>query len=133
MHYAYGEGTGAVEQDEVFRSLLQTVDLVSQIRDTHDYEVTDLDHYYEYSGGLTKSVEQVKGQAPETFITDTTKELIRTEELEESIARGLRTRLLNPKWIEAMLEHDYLGAEKIHERVENILAFAATTHKVGNW
>ncbi len=32
-----------------------------------------------------------------------------------------------------MLEHDYLGAEKIHERVENTLAFAATTHKVGNW
>lgn len=133
MQYAYGEDVSAREAGDVFRGLLASVDLVSQIRDTHDYEVTDLDHYYEFSGGLTRSVELVRGEQPDTLITDTTKELIETEDISEAIARGIRTRVLNPKWIDGLLEHDYHGVQKIHERVENTLAFAATTHAVGDW
>ncbi|MBU4534296.1 MAG: cobaltochelatase subunit CobN [Euryarchaeota archaeon] len=32
------------------------MDLVTQERDTVEYEVTDLDHYYEFLGGLSRTV-----------------------------------------------------------------------------
>ena len=53
--------------------------------------------------------------------------------IKDAIERGVRTRTLNPKWLEAMLEHGYDGAVNIEDRVENILGLAATTEKVANW
>lgn len=112
---------------------LTGVDLVSQVRSNHEYEVTDLDHYYEYFGGLSKSVEKAKGTKAQVYITDTTGEKIQTETVDKSIARGVRSRLLNPKWIDAMLEHAYHGGQKINDRFENVLGLAATTNQVDNW
>lgn len=67
------------------------------------------------------------------LITDTTKELIKTEDVGDVITRGTRTRLLNPKWIDALLEHDFHGAQKIADRVEHMVGLAATTNAVDNW
>jgi len=115
------------------RKNLAKIDLVSQVRDSHDYEIVDLDHYFEFFGGLSKAVETVKGKKAAMMITDTTKEVIKTEDVGDVIVRGTRTRLLNPKWIDGMLEHAYHGAQQIADRVENMLGLAATTNAVPNW
>jgi cobaltochelatase CobN len=133
MQYIYTADLHGYKSGETFEEMLSRVELTSQIRDNHDYEVTDLDHYYEFSGGLSKAVESVSGIKPEMFITDTTKEIVKTEEIDKAIQRGVRTRLLNPKWVEGMLDDGYNGAQHIQERVENILGLAATTNKVDNW
>ncbi|WP_010479462.1 cobaltochelatase subunit CobN [Thermococcus zilligii] len=133
MCYAYGKSVYSQEARDVFESLLEKVDMVSQVRDSHDYEITDLDHYYEFFGGLAKSVETLKGEKPEMFIADTTGEVVKVESLKESIERGTITRTLNPKWVEEMLKHGFLGAQKIADRVEYLLGLAATTNAVENW
>ncbi|NWL89072.1 magnesium chelatase [Paenibacillus sp. 79R4] len=120
-------------EPELYRTHLLAVDVVSQIRSSHEWEVTDSDHYYEYFGGLSKSVEMVKGRPAEIHITDTTGERPLTEAAEYAIARGVRTRLTNPKWIDALLEHPYHGAEQIAKRFEYVLGLAATTGKVEAW
>jgi cobaltochelatase CobN len=133
MSHLYADNIHGERHLEAYRGRLAGVDVVSQVRDTHEYEIMDLDHYYEFFGGLSRTVESVKGQAPVMLITDTTKEILRTETVGESLNRGIRTRLLNPKWIEALLAHDYHGAQKIGDRVENLIGFAATTHAVEPW
>ena len=133
MCYLHAENIHAKEADKIYRKNLANVDLVSQVRDSHDYEVTDLDHYYEFFGGMAKSVEMVKGEKPEMVVSDTTKEVIETEFVADAINRGVRTRLLNPKWIDGMLKHDFHGAQHIADRVENLLGLAATTNVVENW
>ena len=133
MSHLYAENIHGERHLGAYKQRLSTVDMVSQVRDSHEYEIMDLDHYYEFFGGLSRTVESVKGRAPAMMISDTTKEIIRTETLKESLNRGIRTRLLNPKWIEALLEHDYHGAQKISDRVEYLIGFAATTHAVENW
>jgi cobaltochelatase CobN len=133
MSHLYADNIHGERHVDVYRKRLSAVDLVSQVRDSHEYEVGDLDHYYEFFGGLSRTVESVKGKAPVMLITDTTKEVIRTETVAEALNRGIRTRLLNPKWIDALLEHEYHGAQKIADRVENLIGFAATTHAVDNW
>ncbi|NJE85552.1 magnesium chelatase subunit H [Thermococcus sp. CX2] len=133
MSYAYTKGHYSREAREVFESLLRKVDLVSQVRDSHDYEITDLDHYYEFFGGLSKSIELLKGEKPEMLIADTTREVVKVESVKEAIERGTITRILNPKWINEMLKHEFLGVQKIAERIENLLGLAATTNAVENW
>ncbi|WP_297184559.1 cobaltochelatase subunit CobN [Thermococcus sp.] len=133
MSYAYTKGHYSREARELFESLLRKVDLVSQVRDSHDYEITDLDHYYEFFGGLSKSVEVLKGEKPEMLIADTTREVVKVESIKEAIERGTITRILNPKWINEMLKHEFHGAQKIADRVEYLLGLAATTNAVKNW
>lgn len=133
LNHVYAPNVHAERMDGLYRRALQNVEVVSQVRDTNEYEITDLDHYYEFFGGLSKAVEVVSGKKPEMLITDTTTEVIQTEDVAEAIRRGVRTRLLNPKWIDGMLEHDYHGVQKIADRVEYQIGFAATTNKVDNW
>ncbi len=133
MNHLYAGAVRAQKLDELFRRQLAAVEVVSQVRSSHDYEITDLDHYYEYFGGLAKAVETCSGKKPELLFSDTTREVILTEDVAAAIRRGVRTRLLNPKWIEGLLEHDYHGAQHIADRVENVLGLAATTNRVDNW
>ncbi|RJS79646.1 magnesium chelatase subunit H, partial [Methanophagales archaeon] len=132
-NHLYAENIHAQKRDALYRKNLAKIDLVSQVRDSHDYEIVDLDHYFEFFGGLSKAVETVKGEKAAMLISDTTKEVIKTEDVGDVIVRGTRTRLLNPKWIDGMLEHDYHGAQQIADRLENTLGLAATTNAVPDW
>jgi len=133
MNYLYTGDLHPRKETNVYRQNLSHVDLISQVRDSHDYEITDLDHYFEFFGGLSQAVETVSGRRAPILISDTTEEIIVTEDVAASIARGTRTRLLNPKWIDGMLEHEYHGAQVISDRIYNALGLAATTGFVDTW
>lgn len=130
LHYIYTRHSTGRKAKELYQENLRCVDVISQLRASTEYEITDLDHYYEFFGGLAKSVEMVKGQRSAMYITDVTGGQIHTETADKSIARGLRTRVLNPKWIDGMLAHPYHGTQKIAERFENVMGLAATTGAV---
>lgn len=124
-----GENVAGLYEDN-----LRCVEIVSQLRSNHEYEITDLDHYYEFFGGLAKSVEIARGGTrAKQYITDTTGDKVRTETADKAIARGIRTRVLNPKWIDGMLEHPYHGGAEIAARFENVMGLAATTGDVEPW
>jgi cobaltochelatase CobN len=117
----------------LFKQNLKSVDLVSQVRSSVDYTFMDLDHYYEFFGGLARSVEAVRGKKPDMLVTDSSSSKIFTDEAAKAIEIGARTRLLNPKYIEEMLKHKVHGAQQISQRVENLVGLAATTGQVETW
>ncbi|MBA7676263.1 Aerobic cobaltochelatase subunit CobN [subsurface metagenome] len=132
MSYAYFRGR--IEKNEqAFSNILESIDIVTQERDNTEYEVTDLDHYYEFLGGLSRTVQDKKGEKVEILVIDSTEEDVVVEDLKMAIERAARTRILNPRWIEGMLKHDFHGAKKIKDRAEYLLGFSATTGKVENW
>ena len=132
MSYAYFRGR--IEKNEqAFSNILESIDIVTQERDNTEYEVTDLDHYYEFLGGLSRTVQDKKGEKVEILVIDSTEEDVVVEDLKIAIERAARTRILNPRWIEGMLKHDFHGAKKIKDRAEYLLGFSATTGKVENW
>jgi cobaltochelatase CobN len=93
----------------------------------------DLDHYYEFFGGLSRSIEVLRGKKPEMLVTDSSSTRIYTDDAEKAIELGVRTRLLNPEYFEQMLEHKVHGAQQINQRVENLVGLAATTGMVASW
>jgi len=133
MCFAYMKNQKVKRSFNTFSKAISKINLMSQIRDSSEYQITDLDHYYEFTGGLARSYEELSGKKSNVYIADSTSKDIRVDTLENSIKEGTITRSLNPKWIKALLEHNYHGGQKVAERVENILGLAATTHKVDNW
>jgi len=45
----------------------------------------------------------------------------------------VRTKLLNPKWIEGQKRHGYKGAGDISKRIGRVYGWEATTHEVDDW
>lgn len=126
MSHLYGENVHGIPARLLLDTLLAQTELVSQVRDSHEYDFIDLDHYYEFFGGLAASVEKASGSKPQLLISDTTGEVIRTRPATEAIIKGAYTRLLNPRWVQGMLAHPFHGAQKIADRVEYLLGLAAT-------
>ncbi len=130
LQYIYSRRLHGKVIEGLYRQNLKDVAVVSQVRFDNEYEITDLDHYYEFFGGLAKSVELACGKKVALYISDTTRAETITETVDAAINRGLRTRLLNPRWQAGLLAHDYHGVQKIAKRFENVLGLAATTGAV---
>ena len=132
MGHAYSLRFRGRDVPGLMESNHRNVDVVTQMRDMVERELIDLDHYYEFFGGLCKTVEVSRGSKAAMYITDTAGPRLRTMDVRTSIEHGVRTRLLNPKWIDAMLETDYHGAQHINDRFENVVGLAATTGAVSS-
>lgn len=125
LGYLYGETFQGERIPGAVTDAFSGVEMITQVRSTADYEITDLDHYYEFFGGLSKAVEVSGGQKPAAFFVDTTGSRVYADTPGEAVARGAATRLLNPKWIDGQLVHDFHGAQKIADRFENMVGLAA--------
>ncbi len=130
LRHAYSLKHRGFDSKGLMRNNHSKVDVVSQIRQNVEYELIDLDHYYEFFGGLSKTVEISRGSKAKMYITDNTGPRIKTVNVKTSIEHGVRTRLLNPVWIDGMLKTEYHGVQKINDRFENVLGLAATTGAV---
>jgi cobaltochelatase CobN len=53
--------------------------------------------------------------------------------LAEEAARVVRTRVVNPKWIDAMQRHGYKGAFEMAATVDYLFGYDATAHVVEDW
>jgi cobaltochelatase CobN len=129
--YAYGGGAEGKGARELLEARLKTVDTVVQNQDNREHDLLDSDDYYQFEGGLSASVETLRGTAPRVFHNDHSRPerpVIRA--LEEEIARVVRGRAANPKWIAGVMRHGYKGAFEIAATVDYLFAFAATTNAV---
>ncbi len=133
MSFAYMKNQKIKKISDTFIENVSKINIMSQVRDSSEYHVTDLDHYFEFTGGMARVFKEISGTQANVYIADTTTKDIRVDSLEHSIKEGAVTRSLNPRWIKAMLTHKYHGGQKVAERVENILGFAATTDSVDKW
>ncbi len=118
--YIYGANFWNVKAADLFRKNLDGVDVA--IFSTSSTVVGVLDQGVDsYLGGLALAVRSISGVTPDLYINnlrDQSKPSVET--LNHALNRELRTRYLNPKWIEGMMEHGYAGAKNMEEFVETI-------------
>jgi magnesium chelatase subunit H len=131
--FAYGRAGRPVRQTKLLESVLGSVDLAYQNLDSVELGVTAIDHYFDTLGGISRAVGRRRGTEVPVYIGDQTKGdgVIRT--LAEQVALETRTRMLNPKWYEGMLEHGYEGVRQIEAHVTNTMGWSATTGQVAPW
>lgn len=132
--FAYGRTGRAVQQTALLKSALADVQLTYQNLDSVELGVTTVDNYFDTLGGITQAVKVAKGGlTPPVYIGDQTKGDGAVRSLREQVSLETRTRMLNPKWYEGMLEHGYEGVRQIEVHVTNTMGWSATTGQVQPW
>jgi magnesium chelatase subunit H len=131
--FTYGGNGQWRDARVIMERALATVDAAFQNIDSFEIGISDIDHYYEYLGGVTKSVERIGGQRPAVVVADAFSLGGRLASLEQMVRLESRAKLLNPKWYEAMLVHGYEGVREIETRVSNTYGWSATTGAVEGW
>jgi len=138
--FAYGREGRPVRNTAVLQSALASVSLTYQNLDSVELGVTSIDTYFDTLGGISRAVLQAKHQrdgnaaeAPPVFIGDQTQGEGVVRSLTEQVALETRSRMLNPKWHESMLQHGYEGVRQIEAHLTNTMGWSATTGQVQPW
>lgn len=131
--FSYGRQDKGQARPEVMQTLLQTTERIVQQIDSVEYGLTDIQEYYANTGGLKKAAELQRGQKVtasfvESFSNDTT-----PRQLEDLLRMEYRTKLLNPKWAEAMVSQGSGGAYEISQRMTALMGWAGTADFQDNW
>ena len=131
--YAYGDGAQGAAEHGLFEARLAGVQAVLHNQDNREHDLLDSDDYYQFEGGLTATVKHLSGEGPVVYHNDHSRpETPRIRTLKEEIARVVRARVVNPKWIQAMQRHGYKGGFEMAATLDYLFAFAATTGMVEN-
>jgi cobaltochelatase CobN len=129
--YAYGgEGEGRPDRAG-FERRLANVQAVIHNQDNREHDLLDSDDYYQFEGGMTAAVKRLTGARPAIYHNDHSRpERPVVRALDEEIARVVRGRAANPKWIAGVMRHGYKGAFEMAATLDYLFAFAATTGAV---
>ena len=121
------------QKREVFESAMKTADVTFQNLDSAEISLTDVSHYFDSDPtNLIKGLRD-DGKAPTSYIADTTTANAQVRSLSETIRLDSRTKLLNPKWYEGMLDSGYEGVREVAKRLNFTLGWSATSGAVDNF
>lgn len=132
--YAYGKGVFGKEAFRQLKASLKTVDITYNKVVTDEYDLFGCCCYFGTHGGMTAAARVASGKKVKTYYGDTREpEHVEVRTLAEEIRRVVRTKLLNPKWIEGQKRHGYKGAGDISKRIGRVFGWEATTQEVDDW
>ena len=129
--YAYGAKDEGTPDRAGFEARLKQTEAIVQNQDNREHDILDSDDYYQFEGGAAAAVSTLQGKDRPIYHNDHSRPerpVIRT--LEDEIGRVVRSRVVNPKWIEGVKRHGYKGAFEIAATVDYLFAFSATTGAV---
>ena len=133
--YAFNaDNPGEMNQKrQVFESVMKTADVTFQNLDSSEISLTDVSHYFDSDPtNLIKNLRE-DGKTPSSYIADTTTANAQVRSLSETIRLDSRTKLLNPKWYEGMLNSGYEGVREVSNRLNYTLGWSATSGQVDNF
>jgi cobaltochelatase CobN len=108
-----------------FRTRVAQADAFMHVQDMPGQDVLDADAFAEHEGGFAAAAAAL-GNHPALYHADTTdpdRSRIRT--VREEVARVLRARAINPRWLAGQMRHGFRGAAEIAQTVDNVCAYAA--------
>lgn len=132
--FAYGKDVFGQEAHTELGQALSTVDLTYNKVVSDEYDLFGCCCYFGSHGGLSAAASHLSGHKVKNYYGDTREpEHVEVRDLADEIRRVVRTKLLNPKWIQGMKRHGYKGAGDISGRVGRVYGWEATTNEVDDW
>lgn len=131
--YAYAQSGDGVEARASFGTRLSTLDVVLQNQDNREHDLLDSNDYHQFQGGMVAAVRYLSGVQPQAYNADHSNPAApRVRTLHEEIARVVRARVVNPKWIDGVKRHDYKGASEMVATVDYLFGYDATARVVSD-
>ncbi|MCK4470118.1 MAG: cobaltochelatase subunit CobN, partial [Desulfobacterales bacterium] len=132
--YAYGNGTWGEISHKEYADRLSTVNATFHKLASDESDPLDCCCFYDFHGGMYAAVKTVSNNEPKVYWGDTSDpQRPETRDMKDEMERIVRTKLLNPKWIEGMKRHGYKGASDIAKRVGHVYGWDASAEVVADW
>ncbi|MDJ0532827.1 MAG: magnesium chelatase subunit H [Xenococcaceae cyanobacterium MO_207.B15] len=131
--FSYGRKDKGQARPEVLQQLLKTSDRIVQEIDSVEYGLTDIQEYYGNTGGLKLAAEKQSGKEVEASFVESFSKDTTPRKLKDLLRMEYRTKLLNPKWAEAMAEQGSGGAYEISQRMTALIGWGGTTNFQDDW
>jgi len=131
--FAYGQDAHGSAAPQAFGQRIAALDAVLQNQDNREHDILDSGDYYQFMGGMAAAVEHLSGTPAALYHGDfSVPGAPRIRTLGEEVARVVRSRAVNPKWLDGIKRHGYKGAFEMAATVDFLFAFDATTGVVGD-
>jgi cobaltochelatase CobN len=126
--FAYGGDVWGEPAQEALDENLRDAKVVWHSVSSSYYGLMDNDDMFMYLGGMSLAIRDISGTAPQTLIADQrTLGAVKMESLTKFLGAEMRSRYLNPKWIEGMKGENYAGAREMSNYVEYLWGWQVTT------
>lgn len=131
--FAYGQGEHGAAARQPFEQRLAQLDAVLHNQDNREHDLLDAADHAQFQGGMAAAVQHLAAAPAALYHGDfSVPGAPRIRPLREEVARVVRSRAVNPKWLEGVRRHGYKGAAEIATTVDNLFAFGATTGVVSD-
>jgi cobaltochelatase CobN len=130
--HAYGGAQAATPAGDGFRALVSAANALVHPQDDRERDLLDADGVADFVGGFAAAAALLGNDAKLYHLDTSEPSTPKARTVGEEIARVVRGRLTNPRWIAGMLDHGHRGVAEIAQGVDALYAFAATTRVVPN-
>jgi cobaltochelatase CobN len=123
--HCFGADAEGIPAAAAFRAQVAGADAFVHVQDMRGQDVLDADAFAEHEAGFAAAA-ALLGNHPALYHADATnpdRSKIRT--VREEVARVLRARATNPRWLSGQMRHGFRGAAEIAQTVDNFFAYAA--------
>ncbi|WYL94833.1 MAG: magnesium chelatase subunit H [Gloeotrichia echinulata IR180] len=131
--FSYGRQDKGQARPEVLNTLLKTSDRIVQEIDSVEYGLTDIQEYYANTGGLKKAAEKQRGKKVTTSFVESFSKDTTPRNLDDLLRMEYRTKLINPKWAQAMASQGSGGAFEISQRMTALIGWGGTADFKDDW
>jgi cobaltochelatase CobN len=132
--FAYGRDLPGLAAPDAMRRRFAAIEVAVKNQDNREHDIFDSDDYLQDHGGMIAAVRALSGREPKAWFGDTADPANpKVRSLAEEAARVVRSRVLNPRWIDAMRRHGYKGAFELAATVDYLFGYDATAHVVEDW
>lgn len=128
--HAYGGTQSVTPAGDGFRALVSAANALVHPQDDRERDLLDGDGVADFVGGFAAAAALLGSDAKLYHLDTSEPSMPKARTLGEEIARVVRGRLTNPRWINGMLDHGHRGVAEIAQGVDALYAFAATTRVV---
>lgn len=128
--FAYG-GRGAEGlATKAFAERVSQADALVHVQDIDGADILDSEAIIDHEGGFAAAAQTLGNDAAIYHVDATRAGAIKVRTLPEEIARTVRARAANPRWIAGQMRHGHRGAAEIAETIDHLFSLAVLTKAV---
>lgn len=132
--HGYNKNFHGYKMEDQMQAILKRTTMTIKNEVSKEIDLLDSDDFYNYHGGLIAAVKSQSGQRPIIEVGNTANpDFIESRNLDLETSRIIRSRILNPKWLEGLKDHGYKGAAEISKAVDIIFGWDATAESIEDW
>ena len=123
--HAYGANGDGEAAGSAFAARVASADAFVHVQDMPGQDALDSDAFAEHEGGFAAAAALLDNAPAVYHVDETNPGQTRVRTIAEDVARTLRARATNPRWLRGQMRHGHRGAAEIAETVDNLFAYAA--------